>query len=42
MSKVLLGVRLTSEADNDTSFMGNGRTRQEYDPNADLAFYLKK
>jgi cation diffusion facilitator CzcD-associated flavoprotein CzcO len=23
-------------------FMGNGRTRREYDPNADLAFYLEK
>ena len=23
-------------------FMGNGRTQMEYDPNADLAYYLKK
>ena len=23
-------------------FMGNGRTQREYDPEADLAFYLKK
>jgi hypothetical protein len=23
-------------------FMGNGRTKREYDPDADLAFYLHK
>jgi hypothetical protein len=23
-------------------FMGNGRTTREYDPDADLAWYLKK